>query len=73
LSPRNFHKSMYLYGAATSYIILPPKKYQLVAALGCRTCVDRVITVVTNHLRKMFRSHIHKSAERNTEAMNKSG
>jgi len=24
---------MYLLGAATSYIILPPRKYQLVAAL----------------------------------------
>jgi len=32
--PRNFHKRMYLLGAATSYIILPPpRKYQLVAAL----------------------------------------
>jgi len=32
LPPRNFHKRMYLLGAA-SYIILPPRKYQLVAAL----------------------------------------
>jgi len=31
--PRNFHKPMYLLGAARSYIILPPRKYQLVAAL----------------------------------------
>jgi len=35
---------------------------------GCRTCVGRVKTVVTNHLREMFRSHIHKAAERNTAA-----
>jgi len=34
----------------------------------CRTCVGRVKTVVTNHLRKMFRSRIHKAAERNTAA-----
>jgi len=34
IAPRNFHKRMYLLGAATSYIILtPPRKYQLVAAL----------------------------------------
>jgi len=33
LPPRNFHKRMYLLGAATSYIIFPPRKYQLVAAL----------------------------------------
>jgi len=32
---------------------------------GCRACVGRVIT---NHLRKMFRSRTHKAAERNTEA-----
>jgi len=33
-SLRNFHKRMYLLGAATSYIILPnPRKYQLVTAL----------------------------------------
>jgi len=32
--PRNFHKRMYLLGAATSYIILYPRKYQLVAALS---------------------------------------
>jgi len=31
--PRNFYKRMYLYGAAPSYITLPPKKNQLVAAL----------------------------------------
>jgi len=33
LPPRNFHKRIYLLGAATSYIILTPRKYQLVAAL----------------------------------------
>jgi len=33
LPPKNFHKRMYLLGAPTSYIILPPRKYQLVAAL----------------------------------------
>jgi len=26
---------MYLLGTATSYIIYPPRKYQLFAALGC--------------------------------------
>ena len=31
--------------------------------------VGRVKTVVTNHLRKMFRSRIHKAAECNTKAM----
>jgi len=31
--PRNFHKRMYLYRAATTYIILTSRKYQLVAAL----------------------------------------
>jgi len=31
--PRNFHKRPYLLGAARSYIILPPLKYQVVAAL----------------------------------------
>jgi len=30
--------------------------------------VGRVKTVVTNHLRKMFRSRIHKAAEGNTVA-----
>jgi len=30
--------------------------------------VDRVKTAVTNHLREMFRSHIHKVAQRNTAA-----
>ena len=30
--------------------------------------VGRVKTVVTNHLRKMFRRRIHKAAERNTAA-----
>ena len=30
--------------------------------------VGRVETIVTNHLRKMFRSRIHKAAERNTAA-----
>jgi len=31
VTPRNFHKRMYLYGAATSYIILPfPKR-----SVGC--------------------------------------
>jgi len=30
--------------------------------------VGRVKTVVTNHLRKMFRSRVHKAAERNTAA-----
>jgi len=30
--------------------------------------MGRVKTVVTNHLRKMFRSRIHKAAERNTPA-----
>jgi len=27
--------------------------------------VSRVKTIVTNHLRKLFRSRIHKAAERN--------
>ena len=31
-------------------------------------CGGRVKTVVTNHLRKMFQSHTHKAAERNTAA-----
>jgi len=31
-------------------------------------CVGRVKTVVPNHLRQMFRSHIQKAAERNTAA-----
>jgi len=35
---------------------------------GCRTCVGRIKTVVTNHLRKMFRSRIHKAAERKIAA-----
>ena len=30
--------------------------------------VGRVKTIVTNHLRKMFRSRIHKAAKRNTAA-----
>jgi len=30
--------------------------------------VGKVRTVVTNHLRKMFRSRIHKAAERNIPA-----
>jgi len=30
--------------------------------------VGRIKTVVTNHLRKMFRSRIHKAAECNTTA-----
>jgi len=34
LPSRNFHKRMYLLGTATSYIIFPPRKYQLVAALS---------------------------------------
>ena len=35
---------------------------------GSGTCVGRVKTVVTNHLRKMFPSRKHKAAERNTAA-----
>jgi len=34
-SPRNFHKRMYLLGAATSYIILPPPKI----SVGCGPAV----------------------------------
>jgi len=33
-----------------------------------RLHVGRVKTIVTNHLRKMFRSRIHEGAERNTAA-----
>ena len=36
--------------------------------MGCKTCMGRVKTVITNHLRKTFRCHIHREAERNTTA-----
>jgi len=35
---------------------------------GCRTCVGRVKTVVTNHLRIKYFEVIHKAAERNIAA-----
>jgi len=38
---------------------------------GCRTCVGSVKTVVTNHLRKMFRRRTHKAAVRNSAARKK--
>ena len=36
---------------------------------GYRTCVGRVKTEVTNHLRRIFRIRVHKAAERNTAGM----
>jgi len=48
--------------------IITEKLYKI-----CWTCVvARVKTVATNHLRKTFRSTIHKAAERNTAAWIKS-
>ena len=39
LTPRNFHKRLYLLDTATTYIILPtPQNYRLVAALSVRAC-----------------------------------
>ena len=47
--------------------IITEKLYKI--TWGCWTCVvGRVKTVVTNRLRRMFRSRMHKAAERNTAA-----
>jgi len=56
----NTRKNCFWIIIENSYKILPMRLH------CCRTCVGRVKTVVTNHLRKMFRIRIHKAAERNT-------
>jgi len=52
--PKNFHKRMYLYGAATGYIILPPPKI----SVGCGP--DHVDCHIhqRNHLNIFFHSYI---------------
>jgi len=67
--PRNFHKRAYLLGATTSYIILlPHRKYQLVAALAAgnnkkvvHPCSDRKRSKLGITISNVFSQFSHSS------------